>query len=84
MFGWMTEREANKVGMTHHGSYYGIPLYMNDDQDIPTIYGKHVLYDYLIILATMFEDIIRVTMFPEDEPGFLIRRGKKINPAPTE
>ena len=30
MIGYVTEKEAAREGFTHHGSYYGIPLWMGD------------------------------------------------------
>lgn len=35
MLGWMTEKQAKQNGFTHHGSYYGIPLWMSDDDQQP-------------------------------------------------
>ncbi|MXP71749.1 hypothetical protein [Pseudomonas aeruginosa] len=43
MLGFTTKAEARQIGVSHHGSYYGIPMWLGDvDSDCPLAFAKWV------------------------------------------
>lgn len=81
MFGYMTAQEALKNGFTHHGKYYGIPVWLApDDPDFP-VATKWEPFEHLMILAHHLEGIIQATCFPDDEPSFCFLVGDPIKKA---
>ena len=78
MFGYMTEKEAIKAGMTHHGSYFGIPVWMAPDSDDFLCCAKWRPMDYLMIAFHHIEGEMRSFLFPDDEPCFQFKVGKPI------
>lgn len=81
MLGYMTEKEALKAGMTHHGSYYGIPLWMGEiDSDAPFVFAKWAPLDLLIGLFSMIEGLIFPLVHgPDAEPMFMFKLKGKIS-----
>lgn len=46
-----------KSDFTHYGRFYFIPLYVRfDDDDMPTIAGTNLIFDYLLMFATWFHN----------------------------
>lgn len=78
MLGYVTEKTALACGMTHHGSYYGIPLWMNLDGPELSLQAKWMPLDYLIPVFSWFENIIRPIIFPDDDPVFQLKVGRDI------
>jgi hypothetical protein len=80
MLGYMTEREASQVGVTHHGSYYGIPLWMGDvDSEAPLVFAKWAPLDILIGLASVVEGLLFPLIHGADaEPVFMFKLKGKI------
>jgi len=71
MLGWMTESDALAEGFTHHGSYFGIPVYVgNVDSEDFMVAAKHAWLEPLMTLFHHLEGIIAGVMYPEDEPVF--------------
>lgn len=78
MLGWMTKKQAIKEGFTHHGSYYGIPLYMTEG-DMPIVCPKHYAFEYLMDLAMVIEGLLFPLIHGADaEPVFMFKIGDKI------
>ena len=50
---------------THKGSFYGIPVYLNTDENKPIISGTNVIYDWLFMFMILFHNIVieRITQF---------------------
>lgn len=79
MFGYMTERQAVEAGLTHHGSYYGIPIWMGDlDSEGPMICAKWAPMEYLMSAVHYLEGMLAPIMRPDMEPCFMFKVEKEI------
>lgn len=60
MLGYITKKQAKNIGITHHGSYYGIPLWMGAiDGDSPMVFAKFYPFEFFLIpLITFIEQTI--------------------------
>lgn len=68
--GFMTKHEALSEGFTHHGSYYGIPLWMTET-DEPMICPKHILLEPVMDLFIAIEMFLFPLVHGEDaDPVF--------------
>ena len=79
MLGYMRKKDALKCGMTHHGSYYGIPVWMAPDNPDFLCCAKWRPFDYLMNLFCHIEGFMRSILFPDDEPIFQFKVGDKID-----
>lgn len=70
MLGYMTEREAKQDGFTHHGNYYGIPVWIGDPHGEFRVATKWAPFEYLMTLAHVIEGFLLDMFYPEDEPAF--------------
>ena len=78
MLGYMTKREALANGFTHHGSYYGIPLWLAPyNPDFP-VAAKWAPLEWLMSAFTFIEQTISSLVFPNDEPAFQFGIGEPI------
>lgn len=77
MLGYMTKEEAKAHGFTNHGSYFGIPCWIKDDEDFG-VATKHVLMEPIFTAFSAIEQFIRPMMFPDGEPGFQFKVGAPI------
>ncbi len=77
MLGYMTEKEALEIGFTHHGEYYGIPLWIAPDKDF-MVATKWAPMEYVMTAFHHIEAFLRSILFPEDEPGFQLSLGLEI------
>lgn len=57
LFGFMTEEKAKELGFTHHGSYFGVPIYIGDPYGQCMVTTKHPLLDPLFDLMSVFEGV---------------------------
>ena len=73
--GIMTAAEAKAAGFTHHGSYYGIPLWMGDvDSDGPSVAVKWVPLDCVMDLFIHIEGLFFPLVHGADaEPMFMFK-----------
>lgn len=83
MFGWRSAEDAKTLGFTHHGSYYGIPIYLGfkgepSSDDAPLVAVKWAPMDLVLDLFTVLEDTFRPIMFPDSEPCFQFKVGPKL------
>lgn len=69
MLGYMTKKEALTLGFTHHGSYYGIPIWISDD-DIPMVAAKWAPFELVISVVHYIEGFMWPVFFPHEQPGF--------------
>lgn len=76
MFGFMTKDEALKAGFTHHGSYYGIPLWITDSET-PMVATKWEPLEYVMTMFHYIEGFIQSCQ-EEGMRGFLFRIGPPI------
>ena len=77
--GYMTAAEALAEGFTHHGAYYGIPIWIGQvDTEEPLVATKHVALEPLMTFFHAVEGFIGSTFFPGREPAFLFKVGAPI------
>ena len=79
MLGYMTAREALTQGFTHHGAYFGIPLWMGDvESDAPMVCTKWMPLEYLMSVFHFVEGFLHMMFWPHDEPCFQFALGQPI------
>lgn len=78
MLGYMTIKEARSLGFTHHGKYYGIPLWIGDPDGEFRVATKWMPMEYVMTVFHYIEAFIRPMMFPDDEPSFQFQVGHPI------
>lgn len=54
MLGYITEKEALKMGFTHHGKCFGIPIWITDEE-APMVATKFVPFEFLLTVVQMIE-----------------------------
>lgn len=75
MLGYMTTKEAKAHGFTHHGKYFGIPVWLGDpDGGCPTVATKWAPMEYVMSAAHVIEGAIRALMGMEPCFQFLVTR----------
>lgn len=78
MLGYMNAKAAIAKGFTHHGKYYGVPVWLApDDPEFPVI-AKWSPLEVAISAAVFIEQTIRPVIFPNDEPCFQFEIGTPI------
>lgn len=77
LIGYMTEKEAIENGMTHHGYYYGIPLWIAPDKDFLTA-TKWAPLEIMMTVFHIAEGALQSIFFPDRERGFMFLLGPKI------
>ena len=80
MFGYITERKAVTYGMTHHGTYYWIPIWVAPENPKTgfSLCAKWMPLDYMIPIISSGEMFLRACFFPNDEPCFQFKIGRRI------
>lgn len=78
MLGYMTKAEALENGFTHHGRYYGIPLWITDEI-CPVVATKWYPMEFVMDLFHVIEITMRSLLFPDDELVFQFQIGMPIN-----
>ena len=73
MLGYITEKEALKMGFTHHGKCFGIPIWITDEE-APMVATKFVPFEFLLTV----EQTIHAIFWPGSEPVFQFLIGKEI------
>lgn len=76
MLGLMTESKAAELGFTHHGSYYGIPIYVGNPEQECMVTTKAWWLEPLFYVATCMEGwchVIRNT-----QPSFMLKIHREI------
>lgn len=72
MFGYMTEQQAKQQGFTHHGSYFGIPIWISDE-DCPMVAAKWAPMEYVMTLFHYIEGAMRSMLSYEPSFQFTIK-----------
>ncbi len=70
MIGYMTKKEALAIGFTHHGSYYGIPIWISDET-YPMVAAKWAPMEFLISTFHVLEGLGHLVT--HNEPGFMFQ-----------
>ncbi|MGY3961417.1 hypothetical protein [Aeromonas popoffii] len=73
LLGFMTEQKAKELGFTHHGSYFGVPVYIGDPYGQCMVTTKHPILDPLFDLMGVLEGIFRPLIHPENPAVFQFR-----------
>lgn len=81
MIGYMTRKEATASGMTHHGSYFGIPVWMAPCHPDFLVCAKWRPFDYLMIVFHHIEGVVRSIVYPDDPPCFQFTIREEIHPS---
>ena len=79
IFGYMNAKQALAAGFTHHGKYYGIPLWItdpDDDNDGPMVATKFVWMEPLMSLWHHVEQTL--WSLRGEDPGFMFMIGAPI------
>jgi hypothetical protein len=73
--GYSTASEAKGLGCTHHGSYYGIPVWMGDiDSEAPLVFAKWAPLEPLILVFSHIEGLLFPLVHgPDAEPMFMFK-----------
>lgn len=79
MLGYMTVKEAKANGFTHHGSYFGIPVWIGDPEREFMVATKWAPLELAMTAAHYIEGFLLSMFFPEREPGFQFFVGDPIN-----
>lgn len=77
MLGYMTAKEALENGFTHHGKYFGIPVWVAPDQDF-MVATKWAPMEHVMTAAHYIEGFLRSVFRPDDEPVFQFLLGPAI------
>lgn len=79
MIGYMTRSKALANGFTHHGSYFGIPLWLgNVDGDGMLVATKHVALEPVMTLFHWVEQTLHAMFYPDVPPVFQFTVKKRI------
>jgi len=78
MLGYMTKKQAIYSGMTHHGSYYCIPVWMAPNDPDFLCCAKWYPFEFLISMLHDIEGFFRSMLFPYDEACFQFKVGEEI------
>jgi len=79
MLGYVTKKEALSVKMTHHGSYYGIPLWLAPEHPDFLVWAKWQPMEIVLTVFHHIEGFMRSILFPDDEPVFQFKIGNRID-----
>ena len=77
MLSYMRTNEAIKNGFTHHESYYGIPIWITDEE-IPMVATKFAPFEFVMTIFQYIESFIKVVVLLDDQPRFMFKIGAKI------
>jgi hypothetical protein len=84
MLGYMTAKEALASGFTHHGKYFGIPVWVGNPGEEMLVAAKWAPMEYLMTAFHHIEGFMRSVLFPEDEPMFQFLIGPPIARTPPQ
>lgn len=71
LLGYMTEAEAKASGFTHHGSYYGIPLWVGDPWGECVVAVKWAPMELVMSLFHCIEEAMNLML--GNEPSFMFK-----------
>lgn len=74
--GFMTAKVAKTHGFTHHGAYYGIPIWIGDPDGDFLACTKWAPMEYVMTLFHYIEGFC--WMIRGEEPGFIFQIGDEI------
>lgn len=77
MLGYISAKKAKELGFTHHGKYYGIPLWIAPDSDF-MVATKWAPMELVMTVFHYIEGFMAAVMRPDDEPNFQFLLGPRI------
>lgn len=85
LVGYVSEARALDAGLTHHGSYHGLPIYIGAvDSDNPRVYAKYDLLEWLLPVISCLEMFFQVIVHaPPEACGFMFTIKAPIDPQPA-
>ena len=69
MLGYVTKKQAKAAGMTHSGSYYCIPLWMEPEHPDFIVWAKWTPMEYLMPIFHNIEGLMRSIMYLNSKLG---------------
>jgi hypothetical protein len=78
MLGYMAAKQAKEYGFAHHGSYFGIPVWICHSSSM-MVATKWAPMEYLISAMHYVEAFMCSVLYPNDEPAFRFMVGAKID-----
>ena len=78
MLGYMSAKQAKAQGFTHHGKYFGIPVWIGNPGEEMMVATKWAPMEYLMTVFHVIEGVMRDLLHPEDEPSFQFLVGAEI------
>jgi hypothetical protein len=79
MLGFMSAKQAKAAGFTHHGSHYGIPVWIGDPEGDFMVATKWAPAELLMTLFHYIEGFIQSVVWPDEEHGFQFALGQAID-----
>lgn len=82
--GYLTATEALADGFTHHGKYFGVPLWVGNVDDEGgglLVATKWAPLEYVMTAMHHIEGTLRPLLFPDDPPVFQFLIGAPIDPS---
>ena len=76
MFGDMTAKDAKAEGFTHHGKYFGVPVWIGDPDAQMLVATKWAPMEYLMSVVHCIEGAIH--SMRGTEPSFMFHLGREI------
>ncbi|MGR3969268.1 hypothetical protein [Shewanella sp. 1180_01] len=76
--GYMTEQQAIAEGFSHHGKYYGIPVWLGDIEGDFWVATKWAPMEWLMSLFHVVEGTMRPILYPDEPNSFQFQIGKEI------
>lgn len=72
--GYMTPAQAVANGLTHHASYYGLPVWVGGlETDELMVAAKWAPAEWLMPAMHTIEGVLLQLFFPEREPSFMFK-----------
>lgn len=78
MHGYMTATQAKEQGFTHHGKYFGIPVWVGQPGEGMMVATKWVPMWHLMTVFHHVEAFLRSVFWPDEEPTFQFLVGAEI------
>lgn len=79
MLGYIGARKAVSLGFTHHGKYFGIPVWLSEDGEGGLMVSpKWAPMEYVMICFHYVEGVMASLLYPDDEPVFRFMVGREI------
>jgi len=77
MLGYMTAKQAKAFGFTHHGKYFGIPVWIGDPDGETMVATKWAPLEYAMSVTHYIEGAIH--SLRGTEPSFMFVLGPEIS-----